>query len=85
MVATTGFVNNQINAYANAVDITGGNITATDITATNVTTTTVSTATWTIREYSGTLYFQRSGSNIAKLDSSGNFTTIGNVTAFGTV
>jgi hypothetical protein len=84
-IATTGFVNNQINAYANAVDITGGNITATNITAANITTTTVSTATWTIREYSGTLYFQRSGSNIAKLDSSGNFTTIGNVTAFGTV
>jgi hypothetical protein len=51
----------------------------------NITTTTVSTATWTIREYSGTLYFQRSGSNIAKLDSAGNFTTIGNVTAFGTI
>ena len=79
-IATTGFVNNQLNAYANIVDITGGNITANNITAT-----TVSTATWTIREYSGTLYFQHSGSNIAKLDSSGNFTTIGNVTAFGTL
>jgi hypothetical protein len=79
-IATTGFVNNQLNAYANNVAITGGNITANNITAT-----TVSTATWTIREYSGTLYFQHSSSNIAKLDSSGNFTTIGNVTGFGTV
>ena len=74
-IASTAFVNNQINAYANTVDITGGNISVTSVTVTA----------WTIREYSGTLYFQHSGTNVAKLDSSGNFTTIGNVTAFGTL
>ena len=74
-VASTAFVNNQINQYANNVAITGGNITATTIGTTN----------WTIREVSNTLYFQFNGSNKAKLDSSGNFTTIGNVTGFGTV
>ena len=74
-VASTAFVNNQINQYANNVSITGGNITANTIGTTN----------WTIKEISNTLYFQFSGSNVAKLDSAGNFTTIGNVTGFGTV
>ena len=74
-VASTAFVNNQINQYANNVSITGGNITANTIGTTN----------WTIKEISNTLYFQFSGSNVAKLDSSGNFTTIGDVTGFGTI
>jgi len=74
-VASTAFVNNQINQYANNVAITGGNITAN----------TIGTANWTIKEISNTLYFQFSGSNVAKLDSSGNFTTIGNITGFGTI
>jgi hypothetical protein len=85
-IATTGFVNNQINTYANSVAITGGNVTVTGITANTITANTSVTITnWTIREVSNTLYFQFSGSNVAKLDSSGNFTTIGNVTGFGTV
>jgi hypothetical protein len=85
-VASTAFVNNQINTYANSVAITGGNVTVTGVTANTVTANTSVTITnWTIREVSNTLYFQFSGSNVAKLDSSGNFTTIGNVTAFGTV
>ena len=85
-LATTVFVSNQINQYANNVAITGGNVTVTGITANTVTANTSVTITnWTIREVSNTLYFQFSGSNVAKLDSSGNFTTIGNVTGFGTV
>ena len=85
-VASTAFVNNQINQYANNVAITGGNITANTVTANTVTaTTSVTIANWTIREVSNTLYFRFSGSNVAKLDSAGNFTTIGNVTGFGTV
>jgi hypothetical protein len=79
-IATTGFVNNQINAYANAVNISGGNITVTNATVTNLVLTN-----WTITQTANVLYFKFSGSNVAKLDSSGNFTTIGNVTAFGTV
>jgi len=79
-VASTAFVNNQINQYANNVAITGGNITVNTVTANTIVTTN-----WTIKEISNTLYFQFSGSNVAKLDSSGNFTTIGNVTGFGTI
>jgi len=79
-IASTAFVNNQINQYANAVAITAGNIIVTNLTANTVT-----TGVWTIRDFSGTLYFQHTGANVAKLDSAGNFTTIGNVTGFGTV
>jgi hypothetical protein len=85
-VASTAFVNNQINQYANNVAITGGNIVATDITATTITAnTSIAIANWTVQSIGNTLYFQFNGSNKAKLDSSGNFTTIGNVTGFGTV
>jgi hypothetical protein len=79
-IASTAFVNNQINQYANAVAITAGNITVTNLTASTVT-----TGLWTIRDLGGVLYFQHTGANVAKLDSAGNFTTIGNVTGFGTV
>jgi hypothetical protein len=86
-VASTAFVNNQINQYANSVDITGGNITVTSLNATggNITASTFNTTNWTIREYSGDLFFQFLGANKAKLDSNGNFTTTGNVTGFGTL
>lgn len=79
-LATTVFVSNQINQYANNVAITGGNISVTSMTAN-----TINTTNWTVKEISNVLYFQFSGSNVAKLDSAGNFTTIGNVTGFGTI
>jgi hypothetical protein len=79
-VATTAFVQNQINQNANAVNVTGGNVTVTNATVANLT-----LSNWTITEAANVLYFKFGGSNVAKLDSSGNFTTIGNVTAFGTI
>jgi len=79
-VATTAFVQNQINQNANAVNITGGNITVTNATVANLT-----LSNWTITENANVIYFKFDGSNVAKLDSAGNFTTIGNVTAFGTI
>ena len=79
-VATTAFVQNQINQNATNVAITGGTITVSSIAAT-----TVATTNWTVREFSGNLFFQYAGANKAKLDSNGNFTTTGNVTAFGTL
>lgn len=84
-LATTVFVSNQINQYANAVAITGGTITVTSLTASSVTANTVNFPNWTVQQIGGTLYFQCNGNNIASLDPSGNFTTIGNVTAFGTL
>lgn len=86
-IASTAFVNNQINQYANNVAITGGNITVNSLNAAggNITASTFNTTNWTIREYSGNLFFQYLGANKAKLDSNGNFTTTGNVTGFGTL
>ena len=40
---------------------------------------------WTIVETGTDLLFKYNGANRAKLDSAGNFTVIGNVTAYGTV
>jgi hypothetical protein len=42
------------------------------------------TTNFTIQQVGSALVFQYNGSNVASLDSSGNFTTIANVTAYGT-
>ena len=40
---------------------------------------------FTLVESGGVLYFKSSGTSVAKLDASGNFTVIGNVIAAGTM
>jgi hypothetical protein len=40
---------------------------------------------WSVTETAGVLYFAYGGANKAKIDSSGNLTVAGNVTAYGTV
>jgi hypothetical protein len=40
---------------------------------------------WSVTETAGVLYFAYGGTNKAKIDSSGNLTVAGNVTAYGTV
>jgi len=40
---------------------------------------------WIISESNGSLYFSTGGANKAKLDASGNFTVVGNVTAYGSL
>lgn len=44
-----------------------------------------STTNFTIEEIAGVLYFKYSGTAVAKLDSSGNFTTIADMTAYGSM
>ena len=76
-----------------AGNVTGGNLstdgnisTSSTISGTTVqAVTTLQINTWTVTEIGGSLYFQRSGANIAKLDTSGNFTAIGNIVAFGSL
>lgn len=84
-IATTVFVQNQINQNATNVAITGGTITVSSLTTTggNITADIFNTANWTVREFGGNLYFQHAGANRAKLDLNGNFTVTGNVTGFG--
>ena len=67
------------------INVTGssGSTTGNAATATNATN--LSTGTWTVTESAGVLYFKVSGVNKAKLDSSGNLTVVGNVTAYGSV
>lgn len=40
---------------------------------------------WTVTETSNVLYFAHNGTNKMKLDSSGNLTVVGDITAFGTI
>jgi len=40
---------------------------------------------WSVAEVGGVLYFKHSGINKMKIDSSGNLTVTGNITAYGTV
>jgi hypothetical protein len=44
-----------------------------------------STSTFTIEETAGVLYFKVSGTAVAKIDSSGNITALGNMTAYGSM
>lgn len=45
----------------------------------------VTLSNWTIVESAGVLYFKTGGTSKAKLDASGNFTVVGNITAYGTM
>jgi hypothetical protein len=46
---------------------------------------TIATTNYTFTEVGGELFIKYQTTNIGKIDSSGNFTVIGNVTAYGTV
>ena len=46
---------------------------------------TITTSNWTIQESGGSLFFRYGGSNRMRLDSSGNLTVIGNITAYGSL
>jgi hypothetical protein len=87
-IATTAFVQNVAGALgtmstqnANSVAITGGNATLTTVTTTTV----ALGGGWTVVESGGVLLFRRSGTNRMRLDTSGNLTVTGNVTAFGSI
>jgi hypothetical protein len=79
IVTGTGFVGSAAGLSGIAANLTVGN--AAIAIAANALTTTA----FTISESSGVLYFKYNNVNIATLDSAGNFTVKGNVTAFGSV
>jgi len=64
-----------------------GSITGNAATATNATNATriTNSGGWGITPSSTTLFFSYNGTNVATLDSSGNLTVIGNITAYGTI
>jgi hypothetical protein len=71
---------------ANASGTWGINVTGNAATATNATNAANLVATnWTVLQSGTSLLFQYNGSNRMQLDSSGNLTVIGNITAYGTL
>ena len=65
-----------------AIDISGNAATATTASAANNIT---NSGGWSVTPSGTTLFFSYNGTNVGKMDSSGNLTVIGNVTAYGTV
>ena len=88
-IATTAFVQNFAGTLgtmstqnANNVNITGGTITGTyGLNASGL----ANTGGWAVTPSGTTLYFAYNGTNVAKLDSSGNLTAKASITAYGTV
>ena len=91
---TAGSITSNTSVTSNTVN--SPSIVSTSIVSTSIVSTSIignvvaapvfNTASWSITESGGKLIFQLLGNSqtIASLDQSGNFTTIGNVTAFGT-
>ena len=56
-----------------------------ELAATTLNVGTVDLGTFTITETGGNLFFAVNGTNVGKLDASGNLIVIGNITAYGTI
>lgn len=75
------------DGLVNAVPIANGGTNASTAAAarTNLGAATGTMTNFALVEISGVLYFEYSGTKVAKLDSSGNFTTLLDTTAYGTM
>ena len=75
------------DGLVNAVPIANGGTNASTASAarTNLGAATGTMSTFAFVEVAGILYIQVSSTNVASIDSSGNLTMIGNVTAYGTI
>jgi hypothetical protein len=82
-----GTVNNTVIGGSTPAAVTGTTVTATTgfVGSIAVGSGSITTTNWTVVESGGVLYFKYGGVNKMKLDSSGNITVTGNVTAYGTV
>ena len=81
-------VTSSIQTQLNTKLASGGTLataTITTLTSTTANITTVDLGNWTVTEAAGVLKFATGGVNKAKLDASGNFTVVGDITAFGTI
>jgi len=67
------------------ISITGNAATATTATTATSSTSIANAGGWAVTPSGTTLYFSYNGTNVAKLDSSGNLTAKANVTAYGTI
>ena len=79
----SALVGTNITGTAAGLSIGGNAATATTAT-TAAAATTLATANFSIVESGGKLYFKYGATNIASMDSSGNFVTLADITAYGT-
>jgi hypothetical protein len=63
------------------ISISGNAATATSATSAGQ----LTSGLWSVQVVADVLYFKRNGTNLGKLDASGNFTALADVTAYGTV
>lgn len=78
----TALVGTNITGTAAGLSIGGNAATATTaVSAAGI----ANTGGWNVTPSGATLFFNYNGTNVAKLDSSGNLTTLGNVTAYQTI
>ena len=90
-IATTAFVTTAVANSQSTAAITGGTISGVTITASTISGTSVTansianTGGWSVTPTGTILYFNYNGTNVAKLDSSGNLTVKASVVAYGTV
>ena len=90
-IATTAFVKTATGSLgtmasqnANSVAINGGSISGVSGTNSGLASGSISNSGgWSVTPSGGKLSFNYNGSNVGSLDSSGNFTVTGNVTAYG--
>lgn len=78
-------VGTNITGTAAALSIGGNAATATSATTATSAGAITNAGGWSVTPSGTTLYFSYNGTNVAKLDSSGNLTTKANITAYGTV
>lgn len=87
--SNTVLTNANYNSYAPTLTGSGASgtwgISISGNSATATSSTKLSSTNWVVEEVGGVLYFKYGGVNKGKLDSSGNFTVTGNISAYGTV
>lgn len=81
----TALVGTNITGTAAGLSIGGNAATATSATTATSAGAITNASGWSVTPSGTTLYFNYNGTNVAKLDSSGNLTTKANITAYGTV
>lgn len=83
--APTASSGNNTTQVATTAFVQGEKASPTFTGTTSVSTLSFNATGWSVVETSGVLYFKHNGTNKAKLDSSGNLTVTGNITAYGSV
>jgi hypothetical protein len=75
----------KVEAPTSVPTFTANTLTATSIATSVISATTLDFGTWTVTETGGVLYFASGGTNKMKLDSSGNLSVSGNITAYTSI